>query len=361
MPAGWADYTYPITIDAVSVGVLPFDIRITEVTAGVTFNVHVESAETFTVNIQTSAGANIVIDKLTTEAYKEDRRTLSNNGTTPSIMAPGKEYYFGKFFPRGCRGYINTIEIYCGNSDTTDHTLYIYISPQPGMGRVVSTSLTVSAGASNSWRSISIQRFWNYDSMFIYIIGDSSSYPTVGYDTGTPYDQSYSSDEVTWTPQTRRLWVRVNMTGETVGDLPISGTINTVGLPAVASSSVSGVTGIDPGATATLITISGAGRILRVSLYSNTDVVEFRFYVDGVQIDREALTAAGYFQGNYLSAHGYTECTPSVQLLSYTSGGITRIAVTIPFEFKRQFEVRAVNHDTVERFAAAGVVYTKIT
>jgi len=411
VPTGWADYTYPITIDAVSVGVLPFDIRITEVTAGVTFdvhitsvdtgvtfnvniaevatgvtfnvnissvstgvtfnvniaevatgvtfNVHIESATTFTVNIQTSAGANIVIDKLTTEAYTEDRRILSNNGATPSIMAPGYQYYFGKFFPRGCRGYINTIEVYCGNSDTTDHTLYIYISPQPGMGRVISASLTVSAGTSNSWRSVSIQRFWNYDSMFIYIIGDSTNYPTVGYDTGTPYDQVNSSDETTWTPQTRRLWIRVNMTGETVGDLPVSGTVDTILVPHSASKFENTGTSISAGTETELLSISGAGYcdlIILQSAESNyPQHTMFKVYCDGELADA--------FSPSTLYQYGMSALSRPYCLLKYdttASTGICNIMVTQRFEFTRQLRVTAYN-GSASAYCTAKAVANLIT
>jgi len=164
----------------------------------VTLNVNIASASV-AINIKTETGANIVIDKLVESAYTEERRTIANNGATPTLIRTGTTYRRGKYFPRGCRGFISAVEVYCDNDDTADHTLYIYISPQPGMAPIISTSLTVPAGASTAWRSKTVNRYWNYDSLFVWILADSDLYPRVGYDSGQPYDYYYSTDGQTWT------------------------------------------------------------------------------------------------------------------------------------------------------------------
>jgi len=203
----------------------------------VTLNVNIASSSV-AINIKTETGANIIIDKLTASAYTEERHVIANNGPSAAMMAPGTTYRRGKYFPRGCRGFIKEIEVYCDNPDTVSRKLYIYVSPQPGMAPIISAELTVGPGVSPAWRPVTIKRYWNYDSLFVWVLGETSSYPRVGYDTGEPYDYYSSSDGITWAPANYRYWIRLDMTGQTVGDLPVTGTLNTIEVPNVFSDIV---------------------------------------------------------------------------------------------------------------------------
>jgi hypothetical protein len=349
--------TLNVDVTAQSVGNIGIDIAAQSVG-----NINVDiAAQSVDINIKTSGGANIVIDKLTQSAYTERRSTISNNGTASGWTHPTGDVRRGKFFPRGCRGFITTIDLYCRDAGAAGGTITVYLSPHPSMGYLYSADVTVPAGAGSDWRSATFNVMWNYDSFFVFILASSAQMETA-FDADTPYDYYLSDDAgATWTTDDYRLHARVVMKGESIGDLPVSGTLNTIEIPNEAVGSSSGTTAVDAAGTETLLTINGAGKVLRLALYSATDVMEFEFYVDGTQIDTEALTGVDTFQGDILSAHGYTASTPAVQLLSHAAGSTTRIAVTIQFQFARKFEVKATNHDEAAENAAAGIVYAKIT
>jgi hypothetical protein len=290
-----------------------------------------------TINVQTSGGANIVIDKLTQSAYTERQSTLANNGATATMSGSNYTYRRGKYFPRGCRGYINYVEIYCDNSDSVAHTFTVYFAVAPGMGPVFSVNVTVAAGSGALWQSSDVNRFWNYDSMFIYVRCDSDTYGKLGYDTGTPYDGYNSSDGVTWAAAPLRYWIRVGVIGETVGDLPVSGTVNTIEIPSVSSQSESLSTTI-PGTTEkTLLTFSGAGECDTVYFYiaaaTDSHLLKLRVYCDG-NLAYEASP-------NRIHDRGFTASTPHISLLLYADNGICAVLLTKVFKFRRELRIAA--------------------
>jgi hypothetical protein len=324
----------PITIHSVESGVI-FNINISSISSGVTFNVNITG--TPTVNIQTSGGANIVIDKLTQGAYTERQSILENNGDTPSMLANNKSDLRGKFFPRGCRGFINYIQIYCDNTDSASHTFTVMLSRAPGMGPIATYTLNVAGGSSAAWRTIPVKRFWDYDSLFIWVSCDSDSYGRLGYDGGTPYDYYYSSDGKTWTFYYSRWWFRVSFTGETVGDLPVSGTINTVVIPNVSSMYESDYVTIPGLSEATILTFSGAGECdtiyFGIGTATDSHKLKLRVYCDG-SLAFEASPQS-------LFDRGFTASTPHISLLIYNANNVCTVLLTKRFTFRRELRIAA--------------------
>jgi len=320
------------------------NINIASISEGVTFNVYITGSTTLNVavtssvdiNIKTSSGANIVIDKLTQEAYTERTALLTNRGTTPSTTVNNYTYMRGKFFPRGCRGFIRIIRIYCNNNDTVNHTFTIKVSPQPGIGPIITRTLTVMAGAGWAWRGVAVNAFWNYDSMFICVRSDSDSYGGLAYDIDEPYDYYYSTDEAAWSHAPYRYWFEVILDGATVGDLPISGTVNTVEIPAVANLHAAEMITVPANTEVTIKTVEGAGRLVYTCFYTNNPNVLLYFYCDGA--------LALQLQPNAMYFWGYTANSPGKQLLKYdTANNIYRVASTIPLVFRRQLRIIAYN------------------
>jgi len=332
----------PITIHSVEAGVV-FDVNISNVAEGVVVNVNVTG--TPTVNIQTSSGANIVIDKLTQDAYTERQSTLANNGDTPAMAAYNLTNKRGKFFPRGCRGFIRHIRIYCDNTDTVAHTFTIKVSPMPGMGPLITKTLSVAAGSSAAWRSVTVNMFWNYDSMFIWVASDSDSYGRLGYDTGAPYDYYVSTDEVTWTFGSYRYWFQVSLSGETVGDIPVSGTVNTIEVPSVSSVIDSGAKRVNGNTTVSLISISGSGVIegLMHKVWvaagapgSHNDWMQF--VVDGTVYELNLAYLADFV--NYR-----TDTFSPFSITVYDdTNKVWGVALNKPIKFQRSFEFRVRNN-----------------
>jgi len=346
------------TINAVQSG--DWSINIESVSAGVTFNVNITgstvtldvnitgstatldvniASSSVAINIKTETGANIVIDKLVESAYTEERRVLANNGDTPIMLAPGTSYRRGKYFPRGCRGFIHQIEVYCDNQESIDRKLYIYVAPQPGMAPIISTSLTVPASSSPAWRSKAVNKYWNYDSLFIWVLSETNSNPRVGYDEGAPPDYYDSTDGETWFPANRRLWIRLNMTAQTVGDLPVTGTLNTIEVPNVSTYVESGEVAVPPGEEVTVAEVSGAGRMINCFFRTDYNGISYRIYIDDVKVWDSSMI--------WLKDYGLDNAEEKLRLLKYDeTNDIYTLWDTRPFPFTRKLEVRAVNPST---------------
>jgi hypothetical protein len=334
-----------------------FNIDITKVESGVTFNVNVTG--TPTVNIQTSGGANIVIDKLTQGAYTEDRRTLSNNGASAIMLSTNYTYRKGKLFPRGCRGFIRTVEVYCQNTDSVSHSFTIYFAVQPGMGAVFTATLTVDAGAAAAWRSVDVERFWNYDSLFVYVRGDSDSYILIGSDSGSPYDYYYSSDEISWIVGSSRIWVRLNLSGLTVGDLPVSGTLNVIQIPNTASRRDSGTIQIPAQSTVFDTPIRGSGELTFIFFQLFTEDACSScvplIYADGANV----LPTDASFTVWRNTILGSSQGPIYIGVWDSTLGRFNFIvAMRIPF--KRELKVGVQNIGNSAVSAWLGYTYTKI-
>jgi hypothetical protein len=377
MVRGWKDFTKPITIEAVNIVTLPVDIKAQTLgtlkidIAGQSLgavNVNIASAPTLNVNIQactteidieTSDGTNIVIDKLTQGAFVEDRRTLANDdwtvpGQTPPSYKTGEAFY-GKFFPRGCRGMIEGDYIYAkGNGSDTITLAY---TPQPGMGPVFTSTFT--PGTSWTWCGNALDFFWPYDSCFIYILSCGASVQW-GYDIIAPHDGRGSVNQgQSWMRWDARPWIRLPLTMETVGDLPVSGTLNTVPLPTAASGASSGSVNVPAGGTVTILTLDGPGRNLHLELYTTLYAMYFRVLCDGVYL----YAAGGYeITAQMLYNDGYTASTTGFQLLKYnaTAGQVNVFAITFPFEWKRKLEIVARNPDTSSRIANCTINYLRL-
>jgi hypothetical protein len=317
------------------------------------------AAQTVDLNIKTSSGVNIIIDKLTQDAFYERRSTLSNNGTTASLLANNYTNRRGKFFPRGCRGFINTIDVYCDNTSTASQNLTIKISPFPNLGPVLTFTLTIPASASADWRSVTVRRMWNYDSMFIWIRSDYDAYGRIGYDTGTPYDYCYSTDEITWIPDAYRLWIRVNMVGQTIGDVPVSGTINTIEVPITSSGANSGSVNVPAGGTVDVLRVNESGENLHVHLIGYDYYMRFSIYCDGNPL---RFYGGDDFSFSDLRTLGYTNVTHGFQLLIYNtaSGNMNVMSITFPFKWKRELLIRAYNVQTSNYVAQAVINYKKL-
>jgi len=289
-------------------------------------------------DIKTLGGINLVIDKLTQNAYTERRSTLSNSSGAITFLADNLTNKRGKFFPRGCRGFINTIEVYCDNQQAASRTVTVHVSPHPSMGETFSKEYTYAGLWAAQYIAFTIKKMWNYDSMFVWFTSDSDTYGRIGYDAGTPPDALTSDDLITWTPESKRYLIKVNLTGETVGDLPVSGTLNTVNLPSLASHYSSAATDIGAGASETLATIYGAGKLVYASFKSNYSNVTLRVKPDATTMNFNIAEAIAW---------GYAASTPAFQLLKNVASDY-RIAVTVPIPFRRKLVLEGVNLEAVE-------------
>ena len=324
-------------------------------------NVNVDiKAQTVDLNVKTSGGVNLVIDKLTQTAYVEDRRTLENNGTTAIWVNRTGDNRAGKFFPRGCRGFIETIGVYCKDAGAAGGTITVYISPHPSMGYIASADVTVPAEGPADWRSATFNRMWNYDSMFIFYV-DSTADIKDARDSEEKPDWFDSADAgATWTAANYRGWVRAVMKAMTVGDLPVSGTVNTIEIPSVVATRQNPSLTVPAGQTVYDTIQEGAGRVLIVYFRAGTaaarDGLVPRILCDGVSVLP--------FNSNFTWWHDYiiSETCPGITFTKWDEANNRYvICVTVPYPFKRSLQIGYYNEGAVQVVDNIGYSYEKIS
>lgn len=332
--------------------------RRTNITTSIQIDMNI-AAQAVDIDIKTSGGVNLVIDKLTQTAYVEDRRTLSNNGETPTWTATTGNSRTGKFFPRGCRGFINTINVYCKDAAAAGGTITVYLSPHPSMGYIASADVTVPAEGAAAWRSATFNRMWNYDSMFIFIVCSNSN-TQFARDTVEDPDQFFSTDSgATWTAESYRSWFRAVMKAMTVGDLPVSGTINTIEL--LSETSARKAASLAVPATSELFdtTRIGPGEVLfiawRVSTAEAWSQLYPRLKIDGTEV---------FPLPNQMTNIEYLWLEPGfgVGLMvtkEDTTNNVYCICMNIKLPFRRTLQVGFYNGDAAQRTGVVSYIYTK--
>lgn len=284
-------------------------------------------------------------------SQKERRSTILNdsgivNGVVPPAFHTGPGYY-GKFYTRGCRGMIEEIQIYCVR--TAAGTLRLAYSPHPCLGPLY--TVTITPGATWAWVGAAIEEMWNYDSLYIWIdyIGLDVSW---AYDAVLPYDGHLSDDAgVTWADLATRPFIRVVYSGETPGDVPVSGIINNIPIPSASSRVEEHEMGVLSDTETPVVWVYGAGYCdyieVRVEANTNSHLTDIRVWCDGVLSMEE----------NYEEMEGYlfTPMTPTVSLSAYDEDGECVMLIHKRFEFRRSIAVLAYNLPTAQ--TVTGIIH----
>jgi len=295
--------------------------------------------------IETIEGTNLFIDLLKSSAYTPLRRTIENNADSgynwESAVNDARK---GKFFPRGCRGFLNKIEVYCRDAGSSGGTITVYLSPHPSMGYIASANITLDPSVAGDWRSAIFRKMWNYDSLFISLVCSSNDID-VAQDTDEPYDFYSSSDQgKSWLAESYRLWARAVMRGQTVGDVPVSGIINNIKIPSSGSYKESGVKIVAPTTEVTLVTIEGAGTcdlvVFSVASAVDSHNTLFRVYCDDIVAFKWSPFVANDF--------GATATTPKVSLTRYAVDGICVMWVSKIFEFTQELKLTARSYSVAD-------------
>jgi len=232
-------------------------------------------------------------------------------------------------------------------------------APQPGMGET--GTVTITPGAAWDWGSNAVNRFWNYDSMFIWVktISADVSY---GYQAAEPYDyvEDIDADDV-WAAQNYRMFFRAVMSIESVGDVPVSGTLNTIEIPNMSLGRSDQWLENIPAGTAVYDTEQlGSGELLMAIFYANSladmDNLRPRIVCDGNQ----TLPFDAAFDVWYDLFIG--ENTPGITLGKWdATNQYYTIVVTLPLQFKRSLKIGFYNQDgAAVRDGEVGYVYKKI-
>ena len=282
------------------------------------------------------------------ESTLERRSWIWNNGLTPVWTYYTGNNRGGKFFPRGCRGFIHTIEIYCYDFAAAGGTITVYLAPLIGMGYLYTANVVVPPAGAPAWRAATFDIMWNYDSLFIWVVC-SNAQTQYGYDGGLPYDDYLSTDAaITWASGDHRFWFRVVMRGETAGDVPVSGIINNIKIPHSAAVGEFAAVALPNNVETVVGDEEGAGYTHWILVEVSHSAVEIRVYCDGNQ--------AWVLDPATMSALGYGATTPCITMLGYTEEGTCVVQLNITFEFRRIIEVRCFHTTGVAQ--AATVTWT---
>lgn len=334
----------------------------------VTGTVTISGAVTITsgaVTISTSGGANILIDVLTQAATNARSFQLANYGAPTGYAAYTGANRAGKFYPRGCRGFLLYFAVGCKDNGSSGGTITMYVSPAPGLAAVYSAAIAVAAGGAYATRFGNINRFWHYDSMFIWFLSSTADMQ-VGYDETADYDALTSADSgVTWASQNRRYVIRANMYVGSAGDLPVSGTINTIAIPNSAGARQYQL--LNVGATSELLdTIQvGAGETLVIVFYSSNAaaiLLQPRVYCDGVSVLPFDFALNQWFSvlGYVASATaGYGGSCFYVHWDSTNTNYVLLVCVKYPF--KRSLQIGYYNPTAGALSAYVAYSFTKIS
>jgi hypothetical protein len=186
------------------------------------------------INVATASGTNIIIDKLTQSAFTARHEYMIADSTTPTgwLRTDVINTYWGKFYPRGARGHIEHLSVYVRNTADTNQTISISFATRPGGPRIAGPFvITVNANETGAWYfAYSIGVWWNYDSIAIYV-EDWGPNIDVGYDAAGMDAIRQISSGIWGFWYNTRAYFRLEAYGKTVGDIPVSGTLNTIGLP----------------------------------------------------------------------------------------------------------------------------------
>jgi hypothetical protein len=241
------------------------------------------------INVATAEGTNIIIDKLTQTAFTCRSASISNGPSADTEYALATSLLSGKFFPRGCRGLLNWV-YYRGRSVGGTGTVTLGFAPYPNGPQIATCTITLASSV--TWNPLNASIWWNYDGCFIYEISSTGTCYGV-YDTDTPKDGFcwYSNRWVgalylngAWT--SGRIGMYLGTLGSTVGDVPVSGTLNTIGLPS-SNLAYGQNTDIDTTAEQLTTTSTPCRRVRVKALASNAGTI----YVGD---DSSVLTTNGY-------------------------------------------------------------------
>jgi len=304
------------------------------------------------------------------DSILERRSLVWNDNDIEDGEAPPAFYsgtpYVGKFFPRGCRGMIEQIQIYCRDAGVDRITLRY--SPHPCLGPLGEVTITPLAGW--SWVSANVEEMWNYDSLFIWVL-EAQAGADHAYDAVEPFDGHVSTDTgATWADLARRPFIRVVYAGETPGDVPVSGTVNVVEVPSVASESAPALPVNVPNNTWTLIcTQEGAGTVLaailrfttsaaptagalpaavsyRISLWTESGPI---YPLDNRQVCQSEVATSGRCAiGEFYQA---TVAEPAYD--------VTLLTVRLPIKFRRRAALWA-QQTTGAAVSVTGTLYTSL-
>ena len=353
-----------VDITAQSVGNLDVNIAASAITlnvaiqsSAVTFDVNI-TGSSVTLNVNVTGTASVSIDNATVylniknEAFTVINRTIKNNGNT--VVDYNTSSYRGKYFPHGVRGIIRYVKLYVKDIGGGGGTIQYRLCIAPDMPAVYTYTVSISAGT-EGWVTSYIHRRWDYDSIFVEYIVTSG---TIGlaYDEGSPWDAyQYYGGTGTYSMEYRRYWIQMFVSGQTQGDIPVSGTINTINIPNETTTGQTALETIPAGTEVSLVSIQGTGKLKFLRVLTDWENMFFRIYIDGTMIQYADTDCT--FSPFLTEQDEQTRPSRVVYCTTYdTANNMFVVEWLVELEFKKRIEIRAYNYDTASH--GAQILYT---
>ena len=304
------------------------------------------------------------------DSVLERRSTIWNDGDPVAPAAPPElntgAKNLGKFFTRGCRGVIEYLQLYCRRAAAG--TLDLSFSPHPCLGPLY--TVTVTPGAAWAWAPGLFYQMWNYDSLFVWVSRCDADV-SWGWDRVQPWDGHFTLDVgVTWRLGAWRMYARVVYTGETPGDVPVSGTINTIEIPSTASTMASYTGRVVPSNAVEMICeAEGAGTMFEARLVLETSAAptagpappavwyQLRLIADGFlcsNTNNRDLTQSCVATSGRSSKGEFYQCA-----VQDPAWDCTVLIVRLPLKFRRSLALHAV-HTTGVNVTVDGRIYANL-
>ncbi|RLI54481.1 MAG: hypothetical protein DRP09_12920 [Candidatus Thorarchaeota archaeon] len=312
----------------------------------VTLDVNIK-AQDVTLNVNVQGTASVSIDNATVYLnVKNDNMLTVTKGISsgePSSYTYNLAYPRG-FLIRNARGLIRRLSVYMQNTNTTtDKTVTVKIAILPYYPPIYTFTVTVPADSSGlidiirAYYGPQKTKPWNYDTMFVWFEADSE----VRLGDGNIQGYVYFKDE--WYTE-GSFAAEISIACKTKGDIPVSGTVNTIQIPNSSSMVVSEHVTVNPGGSAVLINIEGTGEVSRVYLDCagvNQAYVKLKITIDGRVVLDKYLSWIDLFE--------HSAPAPAAPVESYQWDNTSKtyvFAFNYTFKFRKQFKVEIFNeHD----------------
>jgi len=272
--------TINVNISSVSAGVT-FDVNISN--SAVTLNVNI-TGSTVTLNVSVEGTASVSIDNATVYLNVQNAKntggasTFDNTANADTLL----DNYAGYgIYVRNMYGGLLGIRLKVKELSGTNQTLTVGLAINPLSPSLLDVTINVPANTDGlSQVAYVFSKWWNYDTMFVFIkennpnvqvYAESGKWGTYAY---RHYSRGYNSIDYA-------VGMFIGVRGSSFNTIPVSGTVNTINIPNTASKTESGSTAVSAGATATLATLIGCGRLKSILCTATTHLATFYIYIDG--------------------------------------------------------------------------------
>lgn len=262
--------------------------------------------------------------------------------------------YVGIFIPVGARGFLASLGARLATSSGGSETVTIFCSPTPSLSPIYSGQVTVAGTALRDYLT-AINVYWNYDSIFVWILAPSNTL-IIAYENTSNQGLS-SPDAENWTAETNSYDTWANLTSQAQGIQEVGGIVNNIEIPGSSAATTLNLVILPPGVFTPIVDIFGSGYcdFILLSFTANTLVEETDF-----AIICDGKVSFPPYSPMDLNGFGFTAATPDISLLQYGANKKCTVLLTKKFEFKKELLLIATPGGLGQQSVACTVITSLI-